>query len=48
VPGLRTTAGVQKYETHAGHSATGKVDRSLLTLLRQDRGTASTFQARTP
>jgi hypothetical protein len=48
VPGPRTTASVQKYETRVGHSATGKVDRNLLTLLRQDRGTASTLQARTP
>jgi peptidoglycan hydrolase-like protein with peptidoglycan-binding domain len=48
VPGPRTTASVQKYETRVGHAATGKIDRSLLALLRQDRGTASALQARTP
>jgi peptidoglycan hydrolase-like protein with peptidoglycan-binding domain len=48
VPGPRTIASVQKYETRVGRAATGKVDRSLLALLRQDPGTASKLQTRTP
>ena len=36
VAGQRTVVSVQKYETRGGHAASGKVDRSLLALLRQD------------
>jgi hypothetical protein len=48
VPGPRTSASVQKYETQVGHAATGKVDRSLLALLRQDPNTLPTQQTRAP
>lgn len=46
--GPRTSASVQKYETRVGHSATGKVDRSLLMLLRQDPDTSRALQAHAP
>jgi hypothetical protein len=48
IPGPRTIASVQKYETRAGHPVTGKVDRSLLALLRQDPGTVAVLQAKAP
>lgn len=48
IVGPRTTAGARRYEQRVGQPATGKVDRSLLALLRQDPGTASALQARAP
>ena len=48
VIGPRTIAGTQKYETRVGHAVTGKVNRSLLTLLRQDPETSSVVEARAP
>jgi hypothetical protein len=48
VVGPRTTASVQGYEERLGHAVTGKVDRSLLTLLRQDPGAATMLQAQAP
>ena len=48
VVGPRTTAGAQGNEHRFDHPLTGKVDRSLLALLRQDPGTASALQARAP
>ena len=48
VVGPRTTAGVQSYEQRAGHPVTGKVDRSLLAVLRENPDTASALQARAP
>jgi hypothetical protein len=48
LPGPRTTAGVQQYEARVGHAATGKVDRRLLALLRQDPDSSRTLQAHTP
>lgn len=48
IVGPRTAAGAEKYETRVGHAATGKVDRSLLGLLRQDPNASSALQARTP
>lgn len=46
VVGPRTTAGARSYEQRVGQPATGKVNRSLLALLRQDPGTASALPAR--
>ena len=48
VVGPRTTAGVQDYEGRLGDAITGKVDRSLLTRLRQDPGAPAMLQARAP
>lgn len=48
IVGPRTTASVQKYEAKVGHAATGKVDRSLLALLRQDPDASPNLQARAP
>jgi peptidoglycan hydrolase-like protein with peptidoglycan-binding domain len=48
VVGPRTTAGVQKYEATVGHDVTGKVDRGLLALLRQDPDASPNLQARAP
>ncbi len=46
IAGPRTAAGVEAYETRAGHTVTSKVDRRLLALLRQDA--SSTLQAHAP
>ena len=48
VVGARTTGGVQRYEERLGHDVTGKVDRSLLTLLRRDPATSAMVPARAP
>lgn len=48
VVGPRTIAGVQKYEQRVHHAVTGKVDRSLLSLLRQDPDVPSRLDAYTP
>ena len=48
VIGPRTTASVQKYEAKVGHAVTGKVDRSLLALLRQDPDASPNLQAHAP
>ncbi|HEY4166224.1 MAG TPA: peptidoglycan-binding domain-containing protein [Reyranella sp.] len=48
IVGPRTTAGVQSYEQRVSRPVTGKVDRSVLALLRQDPDTASALQARAP
>jgi hypothetical protein len=48
VIGPLTTASVQKYEERSGHAVTGKADRGLLALLRQDPKASSALQARTP
>jgi peptidoglycan hydrolase-like protein with peptidoglycan-binding domain len=48
VAGPRTTASARKYEERVGHAVTGKVDHSLLVLLRQDQDTSATLQARAP
>lgn len=48
IVGPRTTAGVQKYETRVGRAVTGKVDRSLLVLLRQDSDASRALQAHAP
>lgn len=47
IVGPRTAAGVESYETRVGHAVTGKADRDLLELLRQDPN-ASALQARAP
>lgn len=48
VVGPRTIASVRKYEERVHHAVTGKVDRSLLSLLRQDPDRPSRLQARAP
>ncbi|MBS0525247.1 MAG: peptidoglycan-binding protein [Proteobacteria bacterium] len=46
VVGPRTTASVQRYEAKIGHAVTGRADRSLLALLRQDPDASPNRQAR--
>jgi Putative peptidoglycan binding domain len=48
VVGPRTTAGAQKYEAKVGRDVTGKVDRGLLALLRQDPDASPNLEARAP
>jgi hypothetical protein len=48
IVGPRTIASVQKYEARVGRAATGKVDRNLLTLLRQAPGASPKLQAHAP